>query len=107
MNYSVVFSPEAEEQLVALYGYIADMASPDIAAQYTEAVVNYCESLHTFPIRGVLRDDVRLGLRITNYKKRMVIAFEVDAETKQVSIIGLFYGGQDYTTILQDDSALE
>jgi toxin ParE1/3/4 len=28
MNYRVVFSPEAEEQLVALYGYIAAAASP-------------------------------------------------------------------------------
>ena len=45
--------------------------------------------------------DVRAGLRITNYKKRAVIAFDVDAE--QVSIIGVFYGGQDYETILTDD----
>lgn len=48
-----------------------------------------------------MRDDVRPGLRITNYKKRAVIAFDVDAEC--VSIIGVFYGGQDYETMLQDD----
>jgi toxin ParE1/3/4 len=104
MSYRVVFSPEAEEQLAALYGYIAAAASPDIAARYTEAIVSYCESLCTFPHRGTMRDDVRPGpgLRITNYKKRVVIAFDVDAE--QVSIIGVFYGGQDYETILQDDS---
>ncbi len=63
--------------------------------------MSYCESLGTFPHRGTMRDDVRPGLRITNYKKRAVIAFDVDAE--QVSIIGVFYGGQDYETILQDD----
>lgn len=63
--------------------------------------MSYCESLCTFPHRGTMRDDVRPGLRITNYKKRAVIAFDVDAE--QVSIIGVFYGGQDYETILQDD----
>ncbi len=49
-----------------------------------------------------MRNDVRPGLRITHYKKRTVIAFGVDAET--VSIIGVFYGGQDYETILQDDA---
>ena len=49
-----------------------------------------------------MRDDVRPGPRITNYKKRAVIAFDVDNEL--VSIIGVFYGGQDYETILQDDS---
>ena len=102
MNYRVVFSPEAEEQLAALYRYIAAAASADIAARYTDAIVNYCESLCTFPHRGAMRDDVRPGLRITHYKKRAVIAFDIDAE--QVSIIGVFYGGQDYETILQDNS---
>ena len=52
MSYRVVFSPEAEEQLAALYGHIAEAASPDIAARYTEAIVSYCESLHTFPHRA-------------------------------------------------------
>ena len=33
--------------------------------------------------------------------KRAVIAFAVDAEL--VSIVGVFYGGQDYETILTDD----
>jgi plasmid stabilization system protein ParE len=101
MSYRVVFSPEAEEQLAELYAFIAAAASPDIAARYTEAIVSYCESLCIFPLRGTIRDDVRPGLRITNYKKRTVIAFDVDAG--QVSIIGIFYGGQDYETILQDD----
>ena len=36
MSHRVVFSPEAGEQLAALYGYIAAAASPDIAARYTE-----------------------------------------------------------------------
>lgn len=101
MSYSVVFTPEAEEQLVALYRHIATAASPNIAARYIEAIVSYCESLCTFPHRGTMRDDVRPGLRTTNYRKRAVIAFHIDAE--QVSIIGVFYGGQDYETILQDE----
>lgn len=101
MIYRVVFSPEAEEQLAALYRYIAAAASPDIAARYTEAIVTYCESLQTFPHRGTKRDDIRPGLRITNHKKRAVIAFDVNAE--MVSIIGIFYGGQDYETVLLDE----
>lgn len=70
--------------------------------RYTEAIVRCCESLHTFPLRGTQRHDIRPGLRITHYKKRAVIAFAVDAE--QVAIIGVFYGGQDYETLLQDDA---
>jgi hypothetical protein len=44
---------------------------------------------------------VRPGLRVTNYKKRAVIAFDVVAD--RVSIIGVFYGGQDYESLLQSD----
>jgi plasmid stabilization system protein ParE len=98
MQYRVVFSPEALAQLEALFDYVAQAASPDIASRYTDAIVTYCEGLHTFPLRGTRREDIRPGLRITNYKKRAVIAFAVDAEL--VSIIGVYYGGQDYESAL-------
>lgn len=101
MTYDVVFSPEAEEQLAALFNYVADAASPTIAKRYTSSIVNYCESLHTFPERGTMRDDVRPGLRVTNYKKRATIAFYVEAQ--RVFIVGVFYGGQNYETVLQQD----
>ena len=107
MTYRVSFSPEAEEQLAALYNHIADVASPGIAKRYTDGIVSYCEKLHSFPIRGIVREDVRSGLRITNYKKRTAIAFEVDEVSKRVSILGLFYGGQDYETLLQDEQDAE
>jgi toxin ParE1/3/4 len=101
MPHTVIFSPEAQEQLVALYQYISVAPSPEIAERYTEAIIAYCEGLQDFPHRGTRRDDVRPSLRITNYKKRAVIAFTVDA--KRVSIIGIYYGGQDYETALLSD----
>ncbi|MCG3463415.1 type II toxin-antitoxin system RelE/ParE family toxin [Xenorhabdus bovienii] len=101
MIYTVIFSPEAEMQLVELYDYIAENASPDIAARYTESILNYCESLSTFPHRGTIRDDARPGLGITNYRKRVVIAFEI--ESAFVSILSIFSGGQDYETLLLND----
>lgn len=70
MQHPVVFTPEAQEQLVALYRYIAVAASPEIAERYTSAIVTFCEGFQTFPHRGTRRDDIRPGLRITNYKKR-------------------------------------
>ena len=101
MKYRVIFSPEAEEQLAELFHYIAAAASPGIAERYINAIITYCETLDTFPLRGAKRDDIRSGLRVTNYRGRTVIAFDVDAQ--QVSIIGVFYGGQDFETALQDD----
>ena len=101
-TYTVIFSPEAEEQLASLYRYLAAKASPKIAEKYTDAIVTYCEGLTTFPHRGNCRDEIRPGLRVTNYKRRTAIAFEVGEEF--VSIIGVFHGGQDYETILQTDN---
>ena len=101
MSYKVIFTPEAEAQLIELYGYIATAESPEVAARYTNSIVTYCESLQTLPHRGIQRDDIRPGLRITNYRKRTVIAFNVDAD--QVSIVGIFYGGQDYETAFQEE----
>ena len=102
MKYHVMFSPEAMEQLADLYQYIAFEASPEIALGYTEAIVNYCESLCIFPLRGTARDDVSPGLRVTNYKKRAVIAFAVEKDI--VYIVGIFYGGQDYESRLSEES---
>lgn len=98
MRYTVVFTPEAEEQIAELYHYIAQAASSDVAQRYTEAIITYCEGLHTFPHRSHVRDDIRSGLRVTNYKGRCAIAFAVVSET--VSVIGVFYGGQDYESLL-------
>lgn len=98
MNYTVVFTPEAEDQLAELYRFIAGSSSPEIAARYTDGIVTYCEELETLPHRGTLREDIRPGLRILGYRRRVAIAFLV--EDGQVSILGVFYGGQDYEAIL-------
>jgi toxin ParE1/3/4 len=102
VTHRVVFSPESLQQLGDLLDYIALRATPAIAMGYIDGIVSYCESLSTFPQRGTQRDDVRPGLRITNHKKRAVIAFAVTAE--DVLILGVFYGGQDYESLLQDDT---
>lgn len=99
-GYRVVFRREAIQQLEELYDYIADAGSPENAARYTEAIVTYCEGLTNFPHRGSARDDIRSGLRTIGYKKRVIIAFAVLDDT--VAILGIFYGGRDYETILAE-----
>ncbi|KOC88044.1 type II toxin-antitoxin system RelE/ParE family toxin [Winslowiella iniecta] len=101
MDYKVVFASEAEEQLAELYRYIAKAATPETALGYTESVIGYCESLERFPHRGNRRDDILTGLRVTNYRKRTIIAFMV--RDKTVSILGIWHGGQDYEDDLLAD----
>jgi len=92
--YRVVYAPEAEDQLVALFFHIAAVASTKIAANYTEAIVKQCESLKTFPNRGARRDDIRPGLRVFGFRRRVSITFEVTGDL--VTILGIFYGGQKF-----------
>lgn len=99
MPHTVIFTPEAEEQLLELFRTIAIAASPEIAIRYIDDLVSYCEGLRTFPRRGTKRDDIRPGLRTMGYRKRVTIAFEINEAS--VNIIGIFYGGQDYAAALQ------
>lgn len=66
-------------------------------------MVGTCEGLVLFPLRGVPREDIRPGLRVTHHKGRTLIAYAVDEDTRTVLILGIFYGGQDYEGALSDD----
>ncbi|RXR06560.1 type II toxin-antitoxin system RelE/ParE family toxin [Pseudoxanthomonas composti] len=96
MSWRVEFAPEAVAHLTALEEYIITAGAPASATRYVDAIVDYCERLQTFPERGARRDDLLPGLRITHYQGTCVIAFHVDAPRQVVSILGVFYGGQDY-----------
>ena len=101
MRYLVRFTSRAEEQLDELDEYLSQRFSERSAAGFVDGIIAYCESLTTIPLRGIRRDDIRPGLRVTNYRKRVTIAFEVDDNC--VNILGVFYGGQDYEATLLDD----
>jgi plasmid stabilization system protein ParE len=101
MMYDVVFAPEAESQLVALYFHIAKAASPELAAKYTEDIVKECESLRTLPLRGTRGDDIRAGLRTFGFRHRVTIAFTLSNDV--VMILGVFYGGRDLEKVLEED----
>ena len=66
-------------------------------------MVATCEGLALFPLRGVPREDIRPGLRVTHHKGRTLIAYAVDEDTRTVSILGIFYSGQDYEAVLSGD----
>jgi toxin ParE1/3/4 len=98
----VFFAPEAVDQLQGLYDYISRSATPTTAAGYVDAIVEHCEGLAVFPHRGQARDDLRPGLRTVSYRKRVVIAFSLEADTERLTILGIFYGGQDYESSLNE-----
>jgi toxin ParE1/3/4 len=44
--------------------------------------------------RGRRRDDIRPGLRIIGFERRVTVAFAVEEE--RVVILRIFYGGRDW-----------
>lgn len=92
----VVFSPEAEADLEAIYDFIADAAAPSVAISYMERLEAYCAGMVLASERGHRRDDVRPGLRVVGFKRRITIAFTVSAEA--VTILRIFYAGRDWET---------
>ncbi len=95
MTIAVSFTRAAESQLLDIYEWIADHGSPTDAQQFVAAIINYCESLADMPGIGTNRDDIRPGLRTVGYRRRVVIAFAPTNDI-QLTILGVFYGGQDY-----------
>ena len=59
------------------------------------------ETLAAFPERGTRRDDVRSGLWIIGFERRVVIAYMI-LDTGDVEIGRIFYGGRDYEAIMRE-----
>lgn len=102
MGHSIILTPEARDHLDAIYDYIAAAASPDIAQRFTDGILDHIGKLTDFPRRGTMRDDLRPGLRTTAWRRRVTIAFAV--EDTAVVIVGIFYGGRDFESLLSEDS---
>jgi len=94
MAYTIIFSPEAEQQIADLHDYISLHGGRAIASRFINELLDYLNGFTIFPERGNRRDDIRPGLRVTNFRHRTVIAFAVDDE--QILIAGIYHGGRAY-----------
>lgn len=94
----VFFSPEARDDVDRLYDWIAAAAGPRRAAKYIDRLEAYCLSFDFASERGTRRDDIREGLRIVGFERRITIAFYV--ENDRVTILRLFYGGTNWEGLI-------
>jgi toxin ParE1/3/4 len=95
----VFFRAAAKRDLAKLYKDIKDQrGEPAVAINYVRRIRQYCEGFAEFPARGAKRDDIRPGLRIIGFERRVAIVFTFD--DNRVLIARIFYGGQDYETLM-------
>ena len=85
---NVVIAPEARADLLALYDWIADAVSPSVALGYLERLERYVQRLDTASERGTAREDLRPGLRVLGFERRVTIAFRVERD--RVTVLGIF-----------------
>ena len=96
----VDFAPEAVEDLIRLYDWIADAASPETAIRYIDRLEAYCRGMGHAAERGHQRDDIRPGLRIAGFERRVTMAFTV-TDTR-VTILRVFYGGRNWEALIEE-----
>ena len=100
MSYRIVFTPEARDQFDDLHAYISAAADAETASRFTDGIIDHIAGLSEFPKRGTPRDDLRPGLRTLAWRRRVTIAFMV--EETDVVVIGIFYGGRDFESLLEE-----
>ncbi|MFZ5871031.1 MAG: type II toxin-antitoxin system RelE/ParE family toxin, partial [Actinomycetota bacterium] len=96
MTGRINFTPQAERQLNELHDWITKAASPDIARRFVAAILDHIDGILVFPLASRACDDVRPGMRTSTFKKRTLVAYEVDESSGElvVNILGVFHGGR-------------
>jgi toxin ParE1/3/4 len=97
----VIFSPEARSDLWRIDLYIAEHSGSEQALAYTSRIHAHCMGLANFPERGTRRGDLRPGLRIIGFERRVTIAFHVKPDA--VVIDRILYGGRDLRKAFAED----
>jgi len=72
--------------------YVAENSGPARAIGYIDRIESYCLGFDLMAQRGHRRDDIRRGLRIVGFERRVTIAFHV--QTRTVTIDRILYGGR-------------
>ena len=94
----VDYAAKARDDLDWIYDAVATARDPITADGYDRRLRRFCERLELASERGQRRDDIRPGLRIVGFEKRVTVAFVVEDDA--VLVLRIFYGGADWEAAL-------
>ncbi|MBB2682913.1 type II toxin-antitoxin system RelE/ParE family toxin (plasmid) [Rhizobium sophoriradicis] len=93
-RYHIRLTDEAELDVARIYAFVRrKSASAAVAREYVARIRTFVGGFEMYPERGSLRD-VRPGLRIVGFERRVSVAFVV--EPTEVVIIRILYAGQRF-----------
>ena len=102
-TYSVIYSPEAKDDLREIYSYIAfELEAPDTAEGQVNRIRKEIRSLDFMPARYAIvdwepwRSMEMHRVPVDNF----VVYYAIDDKIRTVTVIRIFYGGRDAEGII-------
>lgn len=92
MAFEVNFSAEAEDDLFAIYVYVAEASGIERADGFDRRLRAACLKLANFPNRGTPQEEMAAGLRSIAFERRATIYYRVG---EAVEIVRVIYAGRD------------
>src|ERR1700688_1643623 len=92
----VDWSPEAEQDLLAIWDYVAREASPDVADEQLRSLDRACEALAEWPHSGRARDELFRSVRSIAVEA-YVVFYRVG--NSEIEIIRVLHGRRDVDAI--------
>jgi toxin ParE1/3/4 len=96
-NWTINLSPEADEDLIEIWGYLAREASVRVADGQLSEIDAAFEMLKSWPYAGRKRDELLAGIRSVPVNP-YVIFYRVQPDV--VEIFGVLHGRRDVAAIL-------
>jgi toxin ParE1/3/4 len=97
---TVVFAPEAQNDLSQIYDWIEKASSSSAALSFIERVEAYCLAFDLAAERGMRRDDIRPGLRVVGFERTLTLAFSTDDDT--ITFLRIFHAGRNWQGVFDE-----
>lgn len=95
----VVILETALADILSIATYIAEQSkSLNVALAFTDRIEKRCYKIGGVSHIGALRPEFGDGIRLVPFEKSAVVLYRIHEET--VEVVRVFYGGQDYDTIM-------
>lgn len=103
-NFTIILSPHFQKELQKIYEYIAyKLKEPIIAKKFYREIIGSLNSLKTFPecYPKILlnHNKTTQDIRKINFKNYIII-YSINYSNKEVYILHIFHGNQDYFNLL-------
>jgi plasmid stabilization system protein ParE len=92
--FRVEYALQSRRDIRSILRYIARKSSINIAENYVESIRIFCDGLSTSPHRGTERPNLKRGIRVIGFRRRVTIYFRVSNASQIVTIARILYAGR-------------